>query len=116
MDRRPGQINLRDLFQRGSPRRKRELCGSSHGQQYTREQQAFISWRLSATLIPDPTDSGLPTDQKCMKNKRGCSVSMWLCSAVTEISCPCSSEITGLTSSAVSTKSPVVATLPDSAA
>jgi hypothetical protein len=32
-------------------------------------------------LIPPPTDSGLPAAQKCMKNSRGCSVSMWLCAA-----------------------------------
>jgi hypothetical protein len=34
--------------------------------------------RFKAAEIPAPTDSGLPIPQKCMKNNRGCSVSMWL--------------------------------------
>src|ERR1700686_5462924 len=65
---------------------------------------------FNAAAIPAPTESGLPTAQKCMKNNRGCSVNMWLCSAVTLILWAWSSEMTGFTSSAVSTKSPVVAT------
>ena len=43
----------------------------------------FTATWLNAALIPAATDSVLPTAQKCMKNRRGCSVSMWLCSAVT---------------------------------
>ena len=37
---------------------------------------------------------------------------MWLCSAVTSMPLPRSALITGLTSSPVSTKSPVIAALP----
>src|SRR5262245_15809240 len=50
--------------------------------------------------------------QKCMKNSRGCSLSMWLCTAVTSMPCSRRALITGLTSSPVSTKSPVMAALP----
>jgi len=34
----------------------------------------FTATWLNAALIPAATDSVLPTDQKCMKNNRGCSV------------------------------------------
>ena len=37
---------------------------------------------IKAALIPPATESGLPTAQKCIKNRRGCSVSMWRCNAV----------------------------------
>src|SRR5262245_28817740 len=50
--------------------------------------------------------------QKCMKNSRGCSLSMWLWTAVTSMPFERSALITGLTSSPVTTKSPVIATLP----
>jgi hypothetical protein len=69
-----------------------------------------MATRLSAAEIPAATDSGLPSAQKCMKKRRGCSSSMWLCSAVMSILFSSSAEITGFTSSAVRTKSPVVDT------
>src|SRR5882757_7312105 len=47
--------------------------------------------------------------QKCMKKTRGCSSSMWLCRAVISMPLACSALITGLTSLASSTKSPVMA-------
>src|ERR1044071_264849 len=50
--------------------------------------------------------------QKCMKMRRGCSSSMWLWIAVTSMPPARNSLITGLTSSPVSTKSPVIAALP----
>jgi hypothetical protein len=50
--------------------------------------------------------------QKCMKIRRGCSVSMWLWIAVTSMPLDRKALITGFTSSAVSTKSPVMAALP----
>jgi hypothetical protein len=50
-----------------------------------RELIYLIEIFFNAAPIPAPTDSGLPTAQKCMKNNRGCSVNMWLCRAVTEI-------------------------------
>ena len=50
--------------------------------------------------------------QKCMKKSRGCSSSMWLCTAVTSMPFVRSALITGFTSSPVSTKSPVMAALP----
>src|SRR6266436_2218239 len=48
-----------------------------------------------------------------MKKRRGCSSSIWLCKAVTSM--PLSRKVfkTGLTSFAVSTKSPVIAALPE---
>jgi hypothetical protein len=49
--------------------------------------------------------------QKCMKIRRGCSVSMWLWIAVTSMPLDRKALITGFTSSAVSTKSPVMAAL-----
>src|SRR5262245_63228395 len=49
--------------------------------------------------------------QKCMKNSRGCSVSMWLWSAVTSMPFVRKDLITGLTSSPRRTKSPVIAAL-----
>src|SRR5262249_24783013 len=50
--------------------------------------------------------------QKCMKNRRGCSSSIWLWSAVIWIPLDRRALMTGLTSSPVSTKSPVIAALP----
>jgi hypothetical protein len=47
-----------------------------------------------------------------MKYSRGCSPSMWLCSAVTSMPFSRSARITGLTSPASSTKSPLIAALP----
>src|SRR5437867_3670970 len=50
--------------------------------------------------------------QKCMKKSRGCSSSMWLCTAVTAIPPVRRARITGLTSEAIRTKSPVIAARP----
>jgi hypothetical protein len=50
--------------------------------------------------------------QKCTKNRRGCSSSMWLWMAVTSIPFRRSARRSGFTSPAVSTKSPVMAALP----
>jgi len=36
----------------------------------------FTATWLNAAFIPFATDSVFPTDQKCIKNSRGCSVSM----------------------------------------
>src|SRR5215468_5478110 len=88
----------------------------AHAVESEKEWFYLTATRLNAALIPAPTDSGSLTAQKCMKNNRGSSVNIWLCNAVTVIRCARSSDSTGLTSDAVSTKSPVVATWPDSAA
>ena len=50
--------------------------------------------------------------QKCMKNSRGWSSSMWLCTAVTSMPLSRNAFSTGFTSFATSTKSPVIAALP----
>ena len=50
--------------------------------------------------------------QKCMKNMRGLSSSIWLCSAVTSMPWLRSARITGFTSLATNMKSPVIAALP----
>ncbi len=47
-----------------------------------------------------------------MKKSRGSSPSMWLCSAVTSIPLSRNAFITGATSLATSTKSPVIAAFP----
>src|SRR6202047_3728792 len=82
----------------------------SHGLSEMRELIYLVEIFFNAAAIPASTELGLSTAQKCMKNSRGCSDNMWLCSAVTEILWAWSSEMTGFTSSAMSTKSPVVAT------
>src|SRR5215472_9009342 len=50
--------------------------------------------------------------QKWRKNSRGCSLSMWLCTAVTSMPLDRKVLMTGFTSSPVRTKSPVMAALP----
>jgi hypothetical protein len=55
---------------------------------------------------------GVVIGPEVAENSRGCSFSMWLCSAVTSIPLLLNVLITGLTSSAVRTKSPVIAALP----
>src|SRR5260370_30595579 len=57
----------------------------SHRSSLKLRKNYLVETRFNAAAIPPPTDSGLPTAQKCMKNRRGCSVSMWLWSAVTKI-------------------------------
>lgn len=49
----------------------------------TRYHSHFVAMWDSAALIPWATDSVSAAAQKCMKKRRGCSVSMWLCNAVT---------------------------------
>src|SRR5262245_37261469 len=66
----------------------------------------------SAARSPLASFTASSLAQKCMKNSRGCSLSMWLWTAVTSMPFERSALITGLTSSAVSTKSPVIAALP----
>src|SRR4029077_16603156 len=117
------QIKRRDFLQ-SRPGLTESGCANSEKESGSEQQNTlshhapqtaflyFTATWLNAALIPAATDSVLPTAQKCMKKRRGCSVSMWLCSAVTSMSCSSSAEITGFTSSAVNTKSPVVATLP----
>jgi hypothetical protein len=58
----------------------------------------YVFTRESANLRPDSSFSVWSFAQKCMKNSRGSSFSMWLCSAVTSIPLPRSALITGFTS------------------
>jgi hypothetical protein len=58
---------------------------SSHESSEMRGAIYLVEIFFKAAAIPAPTESGLPTAQKCIKNNRGCSVNMWLCSAFTEI-------------------------------
>src|ERR1700738_4065942 len=127
---RPRQVELGHLLQRLAAARLRSRrpnknytsthseCQNdfSHGLSGMRELIYLVEIFFNAAAIPAPTESGLPTAQKCIKNNRGCSVNLWLCSAVTNILCAWISEMTGFTSSAVSTKSPVVATFAEPAA
>src|SRR5215510_15028369 len=66
----------------------------------------------SASRNPLASFSASSLAQKCMKISRGCSSSMWLWMAVTSMPFVRSALITGFTSSATSTKSPVIAALP----
>src|ERR1700682_4364950 len=74
------RYSLNSLILRTTNHRDQEVEGSNPFAQNLQLSAScyFTAICFNAAAIPALTDSGLPVPQKCIKNRRGSSVSMWL--------------------------------------
>src|SRR5262249_9905764 len=109
---RPRYDRERSVHTGHSPSCDRARIARARSEPLRRRQFVARAVLSSAARRPLASFNASSFAQKCMKIKRGCSDSMWLCTAVTSMPFVRSALITGFTSSAVRTKSPVMAALP----
>src|SRR5262249_22492722 len=90
--------------QRAHPVKHREQNEDSIHEDFSSHFLPVVFWLVTLAVLSSAARMPLASlrassfAQKCMKNRRGCSSSMWLCRAVTSIPFVRNARMTGLTS------------------